>query len=68
MFLEDPRGIMTVGTRKLAVRAVQRRGVRLNDAVTKAYRAKYSTPGSLKFVRDMNRPKSRATTTELMPR
>ncbi len=67
-FLEDPRGIMTVGTRKLAVRAVQRRGVRLNDAVTKAYRVKYNTPGSLKFVRDMNRPTSRATTTELMPR
>ena len=67
-FLEDPRGIITVGTRELRVRAVQIRGALINDAVSRAYRAKYNTPGALRFVRDMSRPKSRATTTELLPR
>src|SRR6185503_762192 len=67
-FLEDPRGIMTIGTRRFSVRAVQRRGARLNDAVSRAYLEKYDTPGALKFVKDMSRAKSRATTTELVPR
>jgi hypothetical protein len=67
-FLEDPRGIITVGTRRFPVRATQRRGARLNDEVTRAYREKFNTPSSLEYVRDMNRPKSRATTTELSPR
>jgi hypothetical protein len=67
-FLEDPRGVMTVGTRKFSVRGVQRRGARLNDAVNRAYLEKYDTPGALKFARDLGRAKSRATTTELVPR
>src|SRR6187455_1607349 len=56
-FLEDPRGIMTIGTRRFSVRAVQRRGARLNDAVSRAYLEKYDTPGALKFVKDMSRAK-----------
>ena len=67
-FLEDPRGIMTVGSRRLPVRAVQRRGVLLNKAVSRAYLEKYDTPGALKYARDLGRAKSRATTTELVPR
>jgi len=50
-FLDDPRGIITVGTKRISVRAVQRRGSRLNDAVSLAYREKYDTPGSVKFVK-----------------
>jgi hypothetical protein len=67
-FLEDPRGIMTVGSRRFSVRAVQRRGVLLNKAVSRAYLDKYDTPGALKYARDLGRAKSRATTTELVPR
>jgi hypothetical protein len=67
-FLEDPRGIMTVGTKRLSVRAVQRRSPRLNDAVSRAYLEKYDTPGALKYARDLGRARSRATTTELVPR
>lgn len=66
-FLEDPRGRITVGTRALSVRAVQTRSERLKDAVDRAYLAKYKTPGSIRFARDLGRARSRATTTELVP-
>jgi hypothetical protein len=66
-FLEQPRGAIQVGARELIVRAIQTRSERLKDAVDRAYREKYHTPGSLKFVRDMCRKKSRDTTTELAP-
>jgi hypothetical protein len=35
--------------------------------VDRAYLAKYNTPASLKYARDLGRAKSRATTTELVP-
>ena len=67
-FVEDPRGIITVNDREIPVRAVFTRSERLKDAVSRAYLEKYHTPGSLKFARDLGRPKSRATTTEVIPR
>ena len=67
-FVDDPRGIITVNDREIPVRAVLTRSARLKDAVSRAYLEKYHTPGSLKFARDLGRPKSRATTTELVPR
>ncbi len=66
-FLEDPHGAITVGGREMAVRAVRTRSERLQGLVNKAYLAKYKTPGSIKFARDLNRAKSRATTTEVVP-
>jgi len=66
-FLEEPRGVIQVGKRKMRIRAVHTRSERLKDAVSQAYREKYNTPGSIKFVRDMSRAKSRNTTTELVP-
>ena len=66
-FLEEPRGVIQVGDRQFAVRAVQTRSERLKDAVSRAYLEKYHTPGSIKYARDLNRAKSRATTTELAP-
>ena len=67
-FLEDPRGAITVGGREIPVRAVRTRSERLKDAVSKAYLEKYSTPGSIKYARDLGKKKSRETTTELVPR
>ena len=67
-FLEDPRGAIQVGGREIPVRAVRTRSERLKDAVSRAYLAKYNTPGALKYARDLCRPKSRDTTTELVPR
>jgi hypothetical protein len=66
-FLEEPRGVIEIAGRTIRIRAVRTRSDRLKDAVSRAYREKYHTPGSLKYVRDLARPKSRATTTELVP-
>ena len=66
-FLKEPRGAVQVAGREIAVRAIPASGERLKDAVSRAYLRKYSTPGSLKYAQDLGRPKSRATTTELVP-
>jgi hypothetical protein len=66
-FLEEPRGVVEVEGREIPVRAVQTRSERLKDAVSRAYLDKYTTPGSIKFARDLGRARSRATTTELVP-
>jgi len=68
MFQREPRGIITIGDREIPVRAVITRSERLKDAVSRAYLEKYSTPGALKYSKDLGRAKSRATTTELKPR
>ena len=67
-FLDDPVGAITVGDREIPVRAIQTRSERLKDTVTRAYREKYNTPGSLQYVLDFARPERRVTTTELVPR
>ncbi len=66
-FLEDPYGSMFVGEQEFAIRAVQTRSERLKDLVSQAYKEKYNTPGSIHYVKDMSRKKSRDTTTELLP-
>jgi hypothetical protein len=66
-FLIDPVGAITIGDRELRVRAVRTRSDRLKDAVSAAYAAKYNTPSSRKYVRDLSGAKSRGTTTELVP-
>ena len=66
-FLEEPRGAINVDGREIPVRAVQTRSERLKKAVDQAYLNKYTTPGSIKYARDLGRAKSRATTTELVP-
>jgi hypothetical protein len=62
-----PRGVIQVDGRAIPVRAVRTRSDRLKDAVSAAYRDKYHTPGSVQYVRDLNRPACRDTTTELVP-
>ena len=66
-FLKEPRGTIQVAGREIPVRAVQTRSERLKDAVDGAYLEKYKSPGAIKYARDLGRPKSRATTTELVP-
>ena len=66
-FREEPRGVIEVAGRRMRVRAIQTRSERLQDAVSRAYLAKFNTKGSLRFARDLGRAKSRATTTELVP-
>jgi hypothetical protein len=66
-FLEDPYGSISISEREISIRAVQTRSERLKDLVSQAYREKYNTPGSIQYVKDMARRKSRDTTTELVP-
>ena len=67
-FLAEPRGVIEVAGDELPVRAVHTRSERLKRAVDRAYLEKYHTPASIKFARDLGRAKSKATTTELVPR
>ena len=66
-FLEDPHGLMTVGKKEFSIRAVQTRSEQLKDLVSEAYKEQYNTPGSVQYVKEMSRKKSRDTTTELVP-
>jgi hypothetical protein len=66
-FLEDPYGSIFVDDREIPVRAIHTRSERLKDLVSLAYREKYNTPGSIQYIKDMSRKKSRDTTTELVP-
>jgi hypothetical protein len=66
-FLEDPYGSLFLKEREIPIRAVHTRSERLKDLVSQAYREKYNTPGSVQYVKDMSRKKSRDTTTELVP-
>ena len=67
VFLEDPYGSIFVSEQEIPIRAVHTRSERLKDLVSQAYKEKYNTPGSVQFVKDMSRKKSRETTTELAP-
>ena len=66
-FLEDPYGSLFIGDREIPIRAIQTRSERLKDLVSQAYKEKYNTPGSIQYVKEMSRKKSRDTTTELVP-
>jgi len=66
-FLREPRGAIQMGKSEIAVRAVPLRSKDLRDAVDQAYLDRYSTPGALKYAKDLCQAKSRATTTELVP-
>ncbi len=66
-FLEDPRGTIRVGEREIRVRAVPARGSRIRDAVERGYSEKYSTPGSVQYVRGFRSRRRRDTTMELVP-
>ena len=67
-FLKEPCGTIKVGGQEIAVRARRIRDKRLRDSIDRAYLEKYNTPGALKYARDLGQAKSRATTTELVPR
>ena len=64
--LDDPYGLMTVGTQEFSIRAIQTRSERLKDLVSAAYKEKYNTPGSIQYIKDLSGKRSRDTTTELV--
>jgi hypothetical protein len=68
VFLQEPRGTIQIAGREIRVRARTRTSERLMDAVDLAYKEKYRTPASRKYVVGFARTRRRMTTTELMPR
>jgi hypothetical protein len=66
-FLDEPRGVIEVNGRQIRIRAAFTRSERLKDAIDRAYREKFNTPGSQLFVRGFAQKKRRDTTTELVP-
>ena len=66
-FLKDPHGTIKVQDQEIEIRAVPAKSARLRDAIDAAYLEKYSSPGSLKYAKDLGSAKSRATTIELVP-
>ena len=67
-FLEDPKGTIQVGDRELRVRAVRARSERVRDKVEDAYKLKYHTKASQKWVRGFRTPRRREATIEFVPR
>jgi len=66
-FSADAHGDVQIGGREFPVQAVLIGDKRLLDRIDAAYAAKYHTPASLQYVRDLQSDRSRATTTELVP-
>jgi len=66
-FLKELRGAIQVGKSEIPVRAKHIRSERLRSVVDRAYLAKYNTKGAIKYAKDLCKPKSRATTLELVP-
>ena len=67
-FLQDPSGVIELGSRHIRVRAVHSRSKRVWDEVERAYAQKYPTPGSLKYVRGFRTARRRDATIEFVPR
>ena len=67
-FLEDPQGSLLIGEQEFAIRAIQLRSERLKELVSRAYKEKYHTPGSIQYVKEMSQKRSRDTTTEFVLR
>lgn len=67
-FEKSPYGAIQLSGRAVRIRAVRTRGDRLLQAVDRAYREKYTSPSSVKYVRGLSRGRRRASTVELVPR
>jgi hypothetical protein len=66
--LEERAATLHIDDREIRVRAVRVRSERIRDAVTRAFAAKYTTPGSLKYVRGFRSRRRREATIEFVPR
>jgi hypothetical protein len=65
-FLEERNGAVRIGNKEVPVRSHRVRGKKLNDAMDRAYAAKYTTKANQKYVKGFATPKRRATTLALV--
>jgi hypothetical protein len=66
--LDDPYGVLQVGTREVRVRARRVTRESMLDRIERAYAEKYPTPGSRKYVVGFRTRRRRAATIEFVPR
>lgn len=66
-FLAEPLGAMQLAGRDIRIRARRTRSVRIQQAVSAAYAAKYDTRASEKWVRGFAEAARESTTLELVP-
>lgn len=66
-FLNEPRGMLQLGTLEVPVRAKPVRSSRTRDAVTQAYGEKYNTKASQKWVKGFATPQRLINTLEFVP-
>jgi hypothetical protein len=68
-FAKDRRGVLQIPSgREVAIRARVATSDRLLLSIDAAYREKYNTPGSMKYVRGFATPRRRVKTLELVRR
>ena len=67
-FLDDPMGVIQVGSRRVRIRAVRVRSERIRDAIEDAYAVKYDTKASRTYVRGFRTARRREATIEFVPR
>jgi hypothetical protein len=67
-FRANPNGAIHVGEREIRVRAIRARSERVRDQVEDAYKEKYHTPASQKWVRGFRTARRRDATMEFVPR
>ena|SRR5215813_5852749 len=67
-FSAEPLGAVQCGNRRILVRARAARGAGMLGAIDRAYKEKYDTNASQKWVRGFRLAWRRATTTEFVPR
>lgn len=67
--VNEPVGEIFVAKRKRGIKvcAVQVESEKIKEAVSRAYKAKYVTPGSVGYVVEMSRSPSKDATMELLP-
>jgi len=61
----EKHGVLQAGKATAPFRSVRARGETLLSAIDRAYHEKYPRPGEVRYVNDMCRPESRASTVEL---
>lgn len=67
-FLDEPHGAIQIADREIRVRAVPVRSERVRDKVEDAYKEKFTTKASQKWVRGFRTPRRRDATIQFVPR
>jgi len=66
-FLKNPKGYIRINKMEIEILTRPVRSIRLNQLISQAYVDKYTSPGALKYVKDLIGKRSARSTTEILP-